>query len=317
MMSPNDRQRNRLMFKHIENIIERENHASLMVLGDFNGHVGFIGEQSLNYNGQFILDLMQNYDLLMLNADPNCTGQPTWSRNTQRSTIDYILLNEMMYRSYANVDIDENKEVIDFSDHHLLHATFQVNTYIREERNESVELSYLKMTEETKEAYRLELQRRISVTENMSLQELEDEMKAAAEVTMRRKLKKTAAKDRSIERMWFTQEIKSEIGKRRQLNKCKRNAKTVEESLAYENLYKMQKQKVKNVVRETIMRHEKRVTDEIMEDKNRSKKVWEHIKKLQGRQRDETGNIVLFTANGTEVSREQMPEELEKEWKKI
>lgn len=54
----NDREWNRNMRKEIENIIEDESEDNLVILGDFNGHVGFKGVQELDENRKMILEWM-------------------------------------------------------------------------------------------------------------------------------------------------------------------------------------------------------------------------------------------------------------------
>ena len=39
----------------------------VFIMGDFNAHVGIIGEQELNYNGKIVLDIMTENNMRMLN----------------------------------------------------------------------------------------------------------------------------------------------------------------------------------------------------------------------------------------------------------
>ena len=39
----------------------------VFIMGDFNAHVGIIGEQELNYNGKIVLDIMTENNMIMLN----------------------------------------------------------------------------------------------------------------------------------------------------------------------------------------------------------------------------------------------------------
>ena len=58
--SVNDKESNNEMKKEIERIIEGKDEPSL-ITGDFNGLVGFIGNQKLDINGKMILDWMEKY----------------------------------------------------------------------------------------------------------------------------------------------------------------------------------------------------------------------------------------------------------------
>ena len=62
-------------------------------MGDFNGHIGLLGKQKLNRNGKVVLNLMEKYNLILLNMDANCCGETTRSQNNEQSTIDYVLVN--------------------------------------------------------------------------------------------------------------------------------------------------------------------------------------------------------------------------------
>lgn len=108
--SVNDTVRNMEMKQEIEKIIE-ESTEPLLITGDFNGHVGFKGEQKLNRNGEIILHWMEKYGLIMLNDDEKCTGEYTWGREGQRSVIDYVLVTDKVYKKFHSMKIDEEKEV--------------------------------------------------------------------------------------------------------------------------------------------------------------------------------------------------------------
>ena len=88
-----------------------------IVLGDFNGHVGFIGEHDLNRNGQMMLDFMERWNLVMLNADSRCEGKYTRVQGNERSIIDYALVDENIYTRFESMKVDEEKNNYDLSDH--------------------------------------------------------------------------------------------------------------------------------------------------------------------------------------------------------
>lgn len=79
-LSVNDEVRNNKIKEEVERIMEG-NSDPLIVTGDFNGRVGFKGEQRVNKNGEMILEWMEKYRLIMLNEDEKCIGEITWSRN--------------------------------------------------------------------------------------------------------------------------------------------------------------------------------------------------------------------------------------------
>ena len=62
------------MREEVEAIIEAKQEEELMIIGDFNGHVGFLGEQKLDEGGKMIVEWMEEQGLILLNKDTQCTG---------------------------------------------------------------------------------------------------------------------------------------------------------------------------------------------------------------------------------------------------
>ena len=54
-MSTNDKTRNKDIRQKTESIIKKEQENPLLILGDFNGHIGFIGSQQCDENGKMVL----------------------------------------------------------------------------------------------------------------------------------------------------------------------------------------------------------------------------------------------------------------------
>ena len=87
---PQDFERNREIQGELEHKIENTEDIDLMVLGDFNGHVGFLGDQREDRNGKFVINLVNNNNMMMVNCDEKCKGMYTWGKRGQRSVIDYV-----------------------------------------------------------------------------------------------------------------------------------------------------------------------------------------------------------------------------------
>ena len=62
----------------LENCVDEDN---VVVLGDFNGHLGFIGPQEINSIGRYVLEIMERYNLILLNGDDQCNGEITREEN--------------------------------------------------------------------------------------------------------------------------------------------------------------------------------------------------------------------------------------------
>ena len=63
-----------------------------MILREFNGHLGFIGSQRVDTNGRYIMQLMEEYDFILLNRDRMCAGEITREENSNKSVIDFVLV---------------------------------------------------------------------------------------------------------------------------------------------------------------------------------------------------------------------------------
>ena len=75
-MDVNDQRRNYYIRSELNQILsDYAENENVLVLGDFNGHLGFIGEQELNENGRYVLEIMEGYNLVLLNGDLNCDGR--------------------------------------------------------------------------------------------------------------------------------------------------------------------------------------------------------------------------------------------------
>ena len=66
-------------------------------MGDFNGHLGFIGAQQVNFNGQLIMKPMERWNLTRLNGVEGCIGENTREQGGVSSAIDFVLTNQSMF----------------------------------------------------------------------------------------------------------------------------------------------------------------------------------------------------------------------------
>ena len=112
---------------NITDLLDKFTNIPVILLGDFNGHLGFLGKQPLDRTGNLVLDIAEKYNMIILNGYPLCVGETTWSRGEQSSSIDFILCNQIMYEKFKEMHIDDEKIKFDLSDHHLIEASFEVN----------------------------------------------------------------------------------------------------------------------------------------------------------------------------------------------
>ena len=105
----------------------------VFIMGDFNAHVGIIGEQELNYNGKIVLDIMTENNMITLNDTDKCKGKYTWSRGQSKSVIDFVLVNSLAFGICDQMDIDERLEQFHLTDHNLIEISLKLN-YMHQSR---------------------------------------------------------------------------------------------------------------------------------------------------------------------------------------
>ena len=317
-----DTNRNSIIMRSIGGIIENlnEKQVPIILMGDFNAHIGVVGEQSINNNGQLLLEFQEKHNLILLNGDLNCRGETTWSRGNQKSAIDFFFCSQDMYKYFTHLFIDEDKELYDLSDHHMLEASFCLVTGRVQKRytNEYKEIVYLKINEETKQNYRRKMECWITNGKNTGkLSDFHEAIKIAAKSEMERTIKKklSASATPKEEPIWFNSNIKKEISKRRQYNKKVRKATNENERNELWKIYLDQKWKTQRMIKEAIWEHEKKLTEKIKLDME-GRKLWEHIKKLKG---DSISQEVvkIYDENGEELKGELLSRDLECFWKTI
>ena len=89
------KEHNKKIIEEIEQIFEEREikQKATIVLEDFNGHLGYLGNQEENITIT-INKMIQEEDLILLNIDRRCKGTYTWQRGEQKSAIDLIMVNQ-------------------------------------------------------------------------------------------------------------------------------------------------------------------------------------------------------------------------------
>merc|ERR1711874_412747 len=78
-----------------------------------------------------IRGLDDNFNLHHLNQSENCIGTYTFSSNKGKRAIDHILVNDKMYVEFKGMHIDEDKILLNISDHCLVRAWFKLGTNLK------------------------------------------------------------------------------------------------------------------------------------------------------------------------------------------
>lgn len=138
--------------EEIELIVEGRQGKPLIIIGDFNGHVGFLGEHKLHEGGRIILSFMENHNVIMADDDMHTKGLYTWEGRGSKSMIDYTLINAALYRTFKDMLIDE-KEIYDLSHHNIIQVRLKKEGIVRNVKKRIQEIEYYKKDEVSKSIY--------------------------------------------------------------------------------------------------------------------------------------------------------------------
>lgn len=318
-MSVNDYGRNAEIRKEIKTIVGRaqQNEREIIILGDFNGHLGFIGSQKLDTNGKMILELMETYKLILLNDVPECKGAVTWQQGEKKSTIDFILTSEKLFTNFENMIIDENWEETCMSDHNLIKATFWTSKTQRRKYNKEKEIQIFKINNSRKEKFLKEVKEEIQDKDEINLHDFNNVIKNKATKCMKVTIKIDSERNKLSEPIWMNKKIKAEISKRREINKEKRKTTSAQQKNMLSVAYEKQKTKVHLMVRDAMEEHERNMTKAIMEDRNRGKRTWEHINTLKNLNKHKKKETEIYSENGNKIPEEEIQQQILDKWTPI
>ena len=153
-----------------------------------------------------------------------------------------------------------------------------------------------------------------NISENDNIQHLNNIIKNAQEKFLELNIKKKILDDKKPEPIWFTENIRKEIAKRRCINRNVRKESDPIRKAQLKEQYLSQKKKTHFLVQAAIEEYEINKTNEILQDKNR-KKLWDHINKLKRKDncvRNKT--IVLHDSTGKKTADKDIKNELESCW---
>ena len=322
-MSVNDIDRNINIRNKIRNILQNNNEPCI-VLGDMNAHVGFIGSQRLNRNGQMLLNLMEEFNLIMLNDVQERIGTYTWSERGMRSVIDYVLLNKEMYEVFTKIEIDENKSKYDLSDHNLIITEFSLKinggSQFSTGNSHWINTSYLKFSDTNIKKYLEELEGELNESEvNLNINLIDTKIITLANKNMKQRRKiKANSKNESVqsEPVWINNDIREAIKIRKTYNRMKRNEQDEEEKNNLNDMYLEQKYKVQDMIIVAKREHELKTVNEIKKDKD-NKKMWKHINKLRGKSTKSNKETCIYNEHEQKLELHEAEQELENFWTQI
>ena len=66
-------------------------------------------------------------NMIMINDTDKCKGTYTWSRGQSKSVIDFGLVNSLAFGICNQLDIDEELEEFDLTDHNLIEISLKLH----------------------------------------------------------------------------------------------------------------------------------------------------------------------------------------------
>ena len=295
----------------------KENNEAILVLGDFNGHIGLLGHQKANQQGKLILKWIEEDGLSLLNMDENCEGVYTWSRGDQKSVIDYAFVNKEMYNHFIEMKIDEKKEEFADSDHHMITIKFKFQKKGEKRKNKWIKREYFTSNKKDLKIFREKLEQSWRNNKIETISEMDKSILKIAKETLLRvyKRKETDDIEEREEKPWMNDNIRKEIKIRREINRKKRNTEDEKEREVLEEKYKEQKEVVKKLIREGIESYEIKITKEIKEDGNSGRKLWENIYKLLGKEKKTEEEMRVYIEDEKELSKQEILNKVPKYWR--
>ena len=302
---------NRVLIENMQTIIDRADGEKILILGDFNCHLGYLGYQEENQNGRLVQRFVEDNGLVLLNADDRCTGEYTWERGMQRSAIDLAITNQEGYSGFENMWIDEERDVLDISDHNLVAVNFR-RIKRNQPQNQWKKQVFYSLEAERLRNYREDLAVRLS-NENPTLTNMERHMREAADANLKRVYRRKTDNRGNTEPPWVNEDIRAGRRERRRLNKIHRQWRGAEgKEEAWQN-YQTQRMKVKKLISTEMMKYENKIAEEIRENKN-SVGIWKNIDKIRGKKNLKPERLKIFDENGIVLQEEATEKNIQSFW---
>ena len=307
--------RNEALQREIAGYLDNTAGEKLLILGDFNGHIDELGYQKQDRRGDMVMEWIIDYGMVLLNMDDKCQGIYTWERQEQKSVIDFVLASKEMYDEIRNMNIDDNKEVFDLSDHNMI--IIEIKTVGRHSGKVS-KREYLSNKEEDLQKYKENLKAFIMENEIANFESLSNEMERIAKETLKKvyiRKEHIIGEEKTQDPPWFNKSLEAEIKKRKQINRTKRSETDTTKKNELNEQYKVQKERVQMLIKIEIEKYERKITEEIKFNKNKNK-LWENIKKLQGKE-NQRKDTYVYDERGNKISNEEERKELRDTWEKV
>merc|ERR1712082_410293 len=242
-----DFDRNRITQKQVEDLMEMDLDTALLVLGDLNGRISKL-ETSIrtDVNDRMIESWIEEFNLVHLNAMDTCTGKYTFDSPSGKSAIDHILTNVKLYEKHTGMWIDEDKTMLNISDHNLVRAWFSMggDNTPKPQKKPVKEITWISRDQDKIEKCAKDFKTRIG--KRSSFKNCMDKIRTSVEHTMRKRLKKKPSRKKKEKKYmikaakWVDSELLRSINLRSKLSRAWRYARKREEPEQVLEIYKQE-----------------------------------------------------------------------------
>jgi len=273
-------------------INDSDDNAHFVIMGDFNGKIGSYipdGDPVINYNGQALLNFAEDSNTTILNCTKLCSGRWTWSRNDQRSILDYFLVSDNVLSTVKEMVVNDSGSQNIGSDHDIMYM--KLNFSVNNDANKNDKNSNGRVYWDIKQNH--DFSNFQTCIENVFQDFNVDDTQNANTIWLSWKTRLLHAAHESIgvkkfngnQKPWYDKDIDQAIKKRQQSNQRHRqylksgeNNKDVQDSLW--NDYRSKQKDVKKLIREKAM--QKRIDKCINISKKGGKSCKDFWKILKG-----------------------------------
>merc|ERR1712179_212032 len=297
-----EHEKNRNLQKQVEKLMEVDPGTLLLVLGDINGRLAQLEEGKVtDCNGEMLESWVENHGMHHLNTLDTCEGIYTFSTVNGKSAIDHILTNDILFEKHISMYIDEDKAMLNLSDHNLVRAWFQIgndNNSIPRKRSVKtvtwISRDQVKIDQCVKD-FKTKIGKKVSFKSCMG------KIKTSVEYTMRKKKKrKSGGKKLTLKAApWMDDELIVNIKLRSRLSRewrYSRKREDPEEVVErYKRDYMDQKSKTAIMAQSKKSQWESKKIEETWKD---DKTFWKMIAELLGKDKNGNEEAFIFTEEG-------------------
>merc|ERR1712082_33627 len=224
----------------------------------------------------------------------------------------------MGYEKHISMWVDEDKTMLNISDHNLVRAWFNIG-------GDNTPKQHKKLVKEitwiSREPGRIKLcaeNFKTKIGKRCSFKKCIGKVRSSMEYAMRRKLKKKKGKNKKYimkAATWVDEELLRNINHRSKLSREWRYARKRGESKetleVYKEEYETQKEITANMVSQKKGQWE---IEKIEETKDNGKGLWKMIRELIGKDKEESEEAFIYTEEGEKIEIGQCRKEFIAEW---